>query len=335
MSDNKNPFTRASEIADQKFAEIIARPGRKAKTTVIEPDPIIDQERVGNAMTVMRDDANAMALAENQLSARVRAVAAQVGYQLPSDCADPDMIQRDISVNMRRTAEAMLQIGLGLVCLKEACQHGEFLARLEVLHFDLRAAQRYMQVAKKISNTSTSTHLLKVIDSQSKLLELIVLDDEDLEELAMTGQTGELKLDDVATMSVKELRAKVRELKNEVTAKEDVLTNKAKQINALEEKVSRMKTVPPDDVLPELHAQATKWLNDTLGAIRGTFAAAIGAVDQHHQDNGGDSLAFLAGAIGQVQTELDALRDRYGIPNIAPALIPEWVTDPAFKTIEG
>lgn len=155
--------------------------------------------------------AKQLAVIHSQQEATVRAVAAQLGYQLPADCTDPDLIQRDIAANMRRTAEAMVQVGLGLICLKEACQHGEFLARLEVLRFEPRVAQRYMQVAKKLSNASTSSHLLKVIDSQSKLLELIVLDDEQIEELELTGQTGELQLDDIATMSVKELRAAVRE----------------------------------------------------------------------------------------------------------------------------
>lgn len=303
------------------------------KPVIVEPD--LDQSRIENAMVMMRQEGKSGSLAESQHAAAVRAVAAQVGYQLPAECVDPDLIQRDISSNMRRTAEAMLQVGLGLIVLKEACQHGEFMARLGVLGFEPSVARRYMTVASKLSKRATSHVLLKAIDSQSKLLELIVLDDEQLAEFELTGQTGELKLDDVATMSVKELRAKVRELKNEVTAKEDVLTNRAKQINALEEKVSRMKTVPPDQVLSELHTQATKWLNDTLGAIRGTFAGAIGAVDQHHQEHGGDSLAFLAGAIGQVQTELNALRDRYAIPDVAPALIPDWVTDPEFTKFEA
>lgn len=295
----------------------------------------MDQHRIENAMVMMRQDGKSLSLAESQHAATVRAVAAQVGYQLPAECVDPDLIQRDIAANMRRSVEACLEVGRGLTVLKAACHHGMFMARLDVLGIDDGVARKFIRAATKFSNRSSTTVLTNALGSQTKLFEMLVLDDDQIEELELTGQTGELKLDDVATMSVKELRAKVRELKNEVTAKEDVLTNRAKQINSLEEKVSRMKSVPPDEVLAELHAQTTKWLNDTLGAIRGTFAGAIGAVDQHHQDNGGDSLAFLAGAIGQVQTELDALRDRYAIPDVAPALIPDWVTDPEFAKFEA
>lgn len=94
-------------------------------------------------------DANAQALSDvhQQQDARVRAVAVQLGYQLPADCTDPDLIQRDISANMRRSVEACLQVGMGLCALKAACQHGEFLARLDVLGIDDSVARRFMQSA--------------------------------------------------------------------------------------------------------------------------------------------------------------------------------------------
>lgn len=234
---------------------------------------------------------------------------------------------------MRRTAEAMLQVGLGLLVLKEACRHGEFVARLQVLGFEPRVAQKYMQVARRLSNAPSTAHLLKAVESQTKLLELIVLDDEQLEELELTGQTGELKLDDVATMSVKELRAKVRELKGDVAAKEEVLTRRSDQINALEEKLSRAKKMPADEVLAEIQSEATAMLNDTRGALIGKFAACVEAIDAHHAEHGGDSAVFLAGLVGQLQVDLNALRDRFGIPDVAPAMIPEWVNDPAFATL--
>jgi len=209
--------------------------GRKslvAKQTE-QDEPIVLEQEFSSAMDNMRREGQSLTLAESQRQATVRVVALRVGYQLPGDCADPGLIQRDVASNMRRTAEAMLQVGLGLICLKEACQHGEFLARLEVLRFEPRAAQKYMQVASRLSNAPSTARLLKVVESQTKLLELIVLDDEQLEELELTGQTGELKLDDVATMSVKELRAKVRELKGDVAAKEEVLSRRAKQVGGL------------------------------------------------------------------------------------------------------
>ncbi|WP_149356588.1 hypothetical protein [Comamonas testosteroni] len=44
---------------------------------------------------------------------------------------------------------------------------------------------------------------------------MLVLDDEQIDELALTGETGELKLDEIATMSVKELRSALRQAKED------------------------------------------------------------------------------------------------------------------------
>lgn len=312
--------------------------GRKSLVAapVESNDPVVLEAEFSGAMENMRTEGKAVSLVESQRQATVRAIALQVGYQLPGDCADPDLIQRDISTNMRRTAEAMLQVGLGLVVLKEACQHGEFMARLEVLRFEPRVAQQYMKVAKKLSNANTSSHLLKAIDSQSKLLELIVLDDDQLEELALTGQTGELKLDAAASMSVRELRNIVRELTADKQAKEEVLKRRAEQINALEEKLARVKTLPADEVRAELQREATAHLNDTRGALIGKFSAAIAALHEHAETTGAEpDVAFIAGMVGQLQADIGVLRDRFGIPDIAPTLIPEWVGNPEFEALAG
>lgn len=305
--------------------------GRKPIAPKNDEQPVILEGEFATAMSVMRDDVKAITQEENQHQAMVRAVAAQVGYQLPADCADPDLIQRDIAANMRRSVEACLEVGRGLAVLKAACQHGMFMARLDVLGIDRTVAKRFMQAATKFSN-GASTHLLKAAGNQTKLFEMLVLDDEQIEELELTGQTGELKLDDVATMSVKELRAKVRELKNEVTAKEDVLSTRSAQINTLEEKLSRVKSMPPDEVLSELQTEATKWTTDAHGAVIGKFAGSLEALARHYIEHGGESIpVFMAGMVGQIQADLNALRDRLNIPDVMPSMIPEWVTDPSFE----
>lgn len=133
-------------------------------------------------------------------------------------------------------------------------------------------------------------------------------------------------------MSVKELRAKVRELKNEVTAKEDVLSTRSAQINTLEEKLSRVKSMPPDEVLSELQTEATKWTTDAHGAVIGKFAGSLEALARHYIEHGGESIpVFMAGMVGQIQADLNALRDRLNIPDVMPSMIPEWVTDPSFE----
>ncbi|MCD2164677.1 DUF3102 domain-containing protein [Comamonas koreensis] len=161
------------------------------------------------------DTQDAIELEQIQSQAQVRAIALQVGYLLPADSTDPDLIQRDIAANLRRSAEACLEVGRGLMALKAACPHGEFGKRIDVLGIEAPVASRFMAAARKFSNLPTSANLTKVIGTQSRLFEMLVLDDEQIEELALTGESGDLKLDDVATMSVKELRSALRQAKED------------------------------------------------------------------------------------------------------------------------
>ncbi|MCL1861811.1 MAG: hypothetical protein FWG52_09825 [Proteobacteria bacterium] len=204
---------------------------RKPTNTVNTPEIVTDADTPG--LPAMVDAANQLAAAQHARETATRAVAAQLGYQLPADCADPDLIQRDISANMRRSVEACLEVGRGLRVLKEACEHGNFIARLDVLGLDRHVAARFINAAVKFSNVPTSAHLVQAIGSQSKLLEMLVLDDEQIEELELTGQTGELHLDDIAKMSVKELRSALREARADDEAKSRLLADKNRKIDEL------------------------------------------------------------------------------------------------------
>jgi len=194
---------------------------RKAQEKPVVTAPNIDIEHVTTDLQTL----DQVTVLESQHLAAVRAVALRVGYQLPADCLDPDLIQRDIAANMRRSVEACLEVGRGLVVLKQACGHGNFISRLDVLGIETSVAKRFMQAAAKFSN-GASTHLLKAAGNQTKLFEMLVLDDEQIEELELYGETGELKLDDIATMSVKELRGKLREARAESKSKDQLLADK-------------------------------------------------------------------------------------------------------------
>lgn len=240
--------------------------GRKpnAITPLVEP-PVMNDDGLqasSSALTTLSVQANVH-------EAAVRQLALRLGYMLPADCTDPDLIQRDIAANMRRSVESCFEVGRGLAVLKQACEHGQFLPRLEDLGIDHSVAKRFMQAAFKFSNGATSHHLTKAIGSQSKLFELLVLDDDQTEELEQTGQTGGLTLDDVASMSVKELRAALRKERDTRKAEKDKLdaTHKAdlqakdrlmasvrERANKAEEKLAQLEThgVPADERLNEL-----------------------------------------------------------------------------------
>lgn len=287
---------------------------RKPNPTATAP-AVIDTTAVDQLST----SANALVAMDAQQNALVRATAAKLGYQLPADATDPDLIQRDIAANMRRSVEACLEVGRGLAVLKAACPHGQFLPRLEVLGIEPRVAQKFMGTANKFSNAS-STPLLKAIDTQTKLFEMLVLDDEQIEELAELGQTGELTLDDVATMSVKELRAALREERQERQAGDEVRADLSKKLTKLQTQAKRIQTLEPDAVLADLTKEASGLTMEAVGMIRGNVRQAINALAQHYITHGGEPLVVtMAGMVGQLQAEINALREQFNLPDVSNA----------------
>lgn len=264
---------------------------------------------VASRMEATQDQLSTV-LAEQQT--RVRAVATTLGYMLPADATDPDLIQRDIAANMRRSVEACLQVGIGLCVLKAACPHGEFMSRLDVLGIETSVARRFMDSATKFSKRATS-HVLGAAGSQSKLFEMLVLDDEQIEELELTGQTGELKLDDVATMSVKELRAKLREARQEKTAVEKVLETKNKQID----KLQLVHVLPPQELMHEVKKKALAVSHDALGALRGGVRQALTAINDAPDEP--NKAVFMASMLGELQAELNAIRAEFNLPDVSTA----------------
>ena len=249
---------------------------RAAHTPVIHETPELASKAYAEDVRAL----DVVAVANQQQHNAARIVASQLGYQLPADCVDPDLIQRDIAANMRRSIEACLEVGKGLLVLKEACQHGAFMARLDVLGIEPRVAQRFMQAARKFSN-ATAPSLLKAAGNQTKLFELLVLDDEQIEELELTGQTNGLTIDDIGKMGFRELRKECRGLRDKVHALERLNDDKNKKI----------------DEISTLKLSVSPWDEKV-----NTFKAAIGAhFDQLEQ--GVAQIHLFHGAILQEDTQ--------------------------------
>lgn len=268
-------------------------------------NPDIDEAKFGGAMLAMREQ-----------HASVVSLANQIGYQLPGGGVDADLIQRDISANMRRSVEACLEVGRGLCVLKEMCPHGEFVARLEVLGIDRTVSKRFMQAAHKFSKGATS-HLLKAAGNQSKLFELLILEDEEIQELEDGGSVGGVALDDVETMGVRELRSAFRDLRKEKAAVEQRLEVVRKQREDAEAAATIIKTAAPEEYIERLQKEASAAVGDALGAVRGRVRAALVTIQQAPDHPARDVL--MASLLGQLQAELNALRNEFNLPDVSSA----------------
>lgn len=110
-------------------------------------------------------------------------------------------------------ALSMLESGLALCSIKETLKHGEFLPSLERVGFAGTMSSRYMQVARMFLNNVPETMQPKFLAlGKSRLLELVKLDADVIEELAQTGECGGVQLDDLGGMTIAEIRLAVMEL---------------------------------------------------------------------------------------------------------------------------
>lgn len=261
---------------------------------------------------------NQVAVLNEEQETRVRAVAEQLGYQLPADCTDPDLIQRDIAANMRRSVEACLEVGRGLVVLKTACDHGQFLPRLEILGIEHSVAKRFIQSATKFSCLGSNASLTKALGNQSKLFEMLVLDDEEIQELELTGQTGELSLDDVATMSVKELRKALRETRQDKEAQGRVLADKNARIDELATRLAKQPLIQvptPDEAAKKLRQEVIGIAFEAEADISGKLRGAFATMAAHTEETGTDHRNFKAGLVHQLERLLADIRAEFQLPD--------------------
>jgi hypothetical protein len=264
--------------------------------------------------------------ARASLATQAGQVMQAIGYELSYD---RERVIQEATFYMAQSAEAMLETGKRLIVLKEHEPHGEFLHIVQDrLQMSPRTAQVMMQAAVKyldprITSKAQAPALLAL--GKTKLLELMTEDLDDISSLAEGGTIAGLELDDIERMSSRELRQALRDARDESDAKDKVLADKNAAADKLRQQLQRVKKLPPDDVLQQLLKETAACLYDARGALNGGLRQAFVALRQHHEQHGGDSLVTMAGMVGQLQADLAAVRDEFGLPDVAGDAVPEWL----------
>lgn len=194
-------------------------------------------------------------------------VAEQYGYQ--GELTIGALVDR-IRFYQRRTVEDILELGKCLLIMKEMCEFGEFTQRVELLGFNKRTAQKFMQATVKVKSEFNS--LLKAVDSQTKLLELVTLDDDDLEALNNGETVANLNLDEIERMSTTELKKALKEARAESEAKEELLLGKDRKINELDSKLTVRKQL---DQFKQVQIEVEQHINDELAQATASVLTAI------------------------------------------------------------
>ncbi|MBX9833203.1 MAG: hypothetical protein K2X78_09180 [Burkholderiaceae bacterium] len=276
-------------------------------------EPVILEDAIAEDISA----ANTLALAALEKNERVSALAKQINYQ---GSTDPAVLENSAHDAIKRIGMAIFELGGYLLLLKEGCVHGEFLAALDRLGVTPRSAQRYMSMCQRFANTTTSSHLEKL--GFSKMAELLPLDDDQVDDLVDEGQTGELSLDDVARMSVKQLRAAVRKERQEAAKQKNQVERLTTVNTELHEEVRLVKRLPADKTLAKTKTEAIGLQSETIGLVKGGLRQALLRLNELGDE--ASKTAFMASLLGSVYVELDALRDEFGLPLASTDATPEW-----------
>lgn len=180
-------------------------------------------------------------------------------------------------------ASGMLGLGAQLLLLKANEEHGNFIAAVEELGLSVRSADYAMSAALKFGNSHTCANLEML--GNSKIRALTVLDDDDSQDLVNGEEVEGLgDIDDVAKMTVRELKKALRELRNERTKAQE---EHAKQLEAVEEvvrrkegKISELEMELAGRQPPTKEELAQKSLEEIRREMAGKFATMNATLDE-------------------------------------------------------
>ncbi len=249
---------------------------------------------------------------------QARHMARQLGYDEGLSVPELKALARG---HMRRTVEETLELGRVVLLLKIKLPHGEFGPCLRELNFNPRIANKFMQAAAKFYGSGQKLAQLPGM-SQSKLLELVMLDDDDASLLAETGAIPGLPTDAIECMSVSELKAAIRERDERIAAKEKVAEQTQKTIQRLQEDIAGRPAPSPEfaaeQSLRDLDAEALGCAARIVSSLRAAMLAANDA------DVAPALVAqALAAAVGRVLAAARAVAEDFCIATTGADASPE------------
>lgn len=300
--------------------------GRKTK----EAQPIehaeVDEEKIGGAMVAMRDDAKQeqQAIVSDVFSLGRNVGAALMANMMKSFSAAAE-IHAFREINESKSFRH-LAIRMPDGVLRSAENIDEFCQ--VVFGRGYKAMNNHKVMLEQLGEeTYENANRLGLNRGQLRLLLTLPEDERTAVEDAMKSSDKSEVVSLIQSLANKldETRTQVEELKAENAADKELLATRAKDLAKLRTQEKRIKPLEPDDVLAELRQEVTSQANDAEAAIIGQLRQGFYALVEHHATNGGDSFAFMGGIVGQLNHQLQMLRDEFDLPLVNADAAPEWV----------
>lgn len=239
--------------------------GRQSKPTPPKVDVQFNEVALRSGMNALTE----MGAIERAAHERTTELAEQMGYQ---GDVSPQVLEQQIRGAMRRTQESCLELGCLLLLLKERTGHGMFREQVVHLGIDWSLAAKFMNAAFKFTRGKGANKLVAAAGNQSKLLELLVLDDQEVAALNSGKAVGGIELSDIEAMSVRELRAELQKLRGDVEGKQSYIDRQAKRLEKAE---SRGKWTPTEDSPARTEVQQS-----LIDALKKEMVGAIAQVNR-------------------------------------------------------
>lgn len=260
---------------------------------------------------------------EREINERQQLVVAEFGDGLPWSLTH---YEAEIRQDLGRSAESFLRAGRRLLVARACTAHGEWGDMLRRLNLGDDTALHMMAWARQIggvSNPERVRDLTNAATTIGRMIELAKLPPEQFQALAEKGTTGELALDDVATMTRDELRAAVREARETIAAKDERSAERERKIEKLQRDLSKAKReraeATPDEVAEQLRDELSRAVMAARAAVishgegvRSVRMAVADLVD-HGVETEVDFGEFIAGLLQELITDVRIVRDEYGL----------------------
>ncbi|HGJ5884574.1 MAG TPA: hypothetical protein ACHBY7_15890, partial [Arsenophonus sp.] len=161
---------------------------------------------------------------------------------------------------------------------------------------------------------------------RTKLYELMLEDDDDLVALAEGGTIAGLTLDEVDRMSVRELKAKLRETRDSLEAVHRLANERSQKIDELRENRLLTQHRPlGEEGIRQLREEIGLVGFDVKAMLMGRFREGLEKLTSHSGDITSHA-DYLAGLLNDIEFEINVLRSDFALPHHAVSeAVPDWV----------
>jgi len=270
---------------------------RTLTNTHVEQHIVTDEETPG--LPAMKRAVDLQAVAHQQSQENALVVAEQLGYEGELSIG---ALEDGVRFYQQCSVEACLQLGKRLLLLKEITPHGEFIQRIEILGFKDRMARKFMAAALKFSKRPL-TAVLKAAGNQTKMLELLMLEDGELEALESGETVRGIDLNKLENMGLMELRQAYRESKAEHESKDRIIEAKDAKLNEMDIKLGLEQqpvAIPGQQELADLQTLSQNIAGEITAGLHSAYVKLCTA----HGDHAPESVRLVMGqSLGLVVTE--------------------------------